>query len=322
MISVIIPAYNCQDTLAKAVRSLLAQSYQDFEIIIINDGSDDDTEEVAKALARLDGRIRLFTVSNAGVSAARNRGMQSAKGEYICFVDSDDYVDGEYLSSLAAGISDGVMPCTGFAINEEDHPRTADLPGGEYTVAESLFNDYLCGILRQTVYHSVWNKLFSADVIRENALEFSERLAVGEDLLFVLRYLCFCRKIRFDNIPAYHYMIRQTSTMRSARRSLLEDYDRLLGELKALSYRGKTAGDVTLGCWALESMSYVMLCRYVTSMRYREFCGYCGKVFSSELYRYAVSCDMKCSFKRGAFRFALRRKNKLLLYLILKAAVR
>ena len=322
MISVIIPAYNCRDTLAKAVHSLLGQSYSDFEIIIINDGSEDNTEEVAQALAQLDSRIHLFTVSNAGVSAARNTGIDSAKGEYICFVDSDDYVEQDYLKGLIDHIGDNVMPCVGFAVNDAARSTTQSLTDDEYLIGDELIRDYLCGVLHNTVTHVVWNKLFSAEIIDQNHLRFNRDLSIGEDMLFVLQYLCSCKRVWFTNEPLYHYTIRQTSAMRSDQRSILADYDRLLDRLKKLSYRGKLPEDETLSLWSIESISYALLNGYVTSMRYREFAEYCAEVFSSELYRCAVKNNTKCSFKRGAFRYALRKRKRLLLYLILKAAGR
>jgi len=319
MVSVIIPAYNCQDTLPRALRSLLAQTYSDFEVIIINDGSSDKTKEVATGFLD-DGRIRLYTTENRGVSVARNYGIELAKGSHICFVDSDDYVESGYIDSLAANIGDGVMPCIGFAVNDSSRSETPSLPADEYLIGDSLMEDYLYGVLHETVAHAVWNKLFSADIIRDNRLSFNESLSVGEDLLFVLRYLCYCKKICFNNLPMYHYSILRTSAMRSDKRSLLEDYDRLLGKLKDTSYKGNAPDDETLSCWALESMSFALLSGYATSLRYRDFCGYCEKVFSSELYRYAVRCDMECRYKRRVFRCALRSRNKLFLYIILKAA--
>ncbi|MBQ3196317.1 MAG: glycosyltransferase family 2 protein [Clostridia bacterium] len=100
MISVIIPVYNCEKYIERCIKSVIAQSFKDFELIVVNDGSTDNTEEICRRFHNADSRIRLFTVENSGVAAARNFGMEKANGDYISFMDGDDYVPENYLEEL------------------------------------------------------------------------------------------------------------------------------------------------------------------------------------------------------------------------------
>ena len=100
MISVIIPAYNVAPLLERCYQSIQTQTYKDFEVILIDDGSTDQTPEICEELAKNNANTRVVHQKNSGVSAARNKGIEIASGDYLCFIDSDDYVEPEYLQSL------------------------------------------------------------------------------------------------------------------------------------------------------------------------------------------------------------------------------
>ena len=104
LISVIIPTYNNGKFLDKCIESILSQTYCEFELLIINDGSTDNTIDILKYYGQKDKRIKLFNIENNGVSFARNLGISKAKGEYICFIDSDDWVEKDYLSQFVSKI--------------------------------------------------------------------------------------------------------------------------------------------------------------------------------------------------------------------------
>lgn len=319
MISVVIPAYNCKDTLKTTVRSILKQTYSDYEILIINDGSTDETEKIALELCKEDSRIKVISKANNGVSSARNCGIDEAVGENICFVDSDDTVEPKYLESLIINAGDGAVPCVGYVINENEQPRQKADIGKEYIIKNKLDEDFFTGKLRHSVAFAVWNKLYSTEVLRINNIRFCEELRMGEDMLFVLQYLFRSKKIAYSNEPVYHYNIRQSSAVRSAQEDILSQYELLLTHLKELKSEGFKISYDSLSCWSLESLSYVVSNRYLRELPVSRFFKYCrNELFKSEIYLLAVSCKKKCSFKRRVFRFALRTKNSLLLYFILK----
>ena len=185
-ISVIIPVYNAESTLRRCVDSVLAQTFTDFECLLINDGSKDKSGEICDEYAARDSRIRVFHKENGGVSSARNVGLDNATGEWIAFVDSDDWVGEKYLESFseyldADLIIGGYLRVKNIEIVNDDYWNY--LSEGLYYSREKLLE----GNLFLLVFRVPWAKLFKRS-IAEN-LRFDVKISVGEDSLYVLEYL-------------------------------------------------------------------------------------------------------------------------------------
>lgn len=212
-VSVIIPVYNPGDvSLRKCLESLTAQSYPDIEIVVVNDGSTDGSDGVCREFAASDRRIKYICQENAGVSAARNKGIDISAGEYICFVDSDDYVDPDYVRSMvdAAGKSHADIVIQGLkqikagrVISEEVFEK------GVFTVAslnevrfEKLFN-----------YCGPYCKLFKSAVVKENGIRFPAGMSYGEDAVFWHTYLGHCRIVEFISQSAYNYTVANLNAL-------------------------------------------------------------------------------------------------------------
>lgn len=319
MISVIIPAYNCENTLEKAVESVLAQTYRDFELIIVNDGSTDGTERIARQMEQKDKRVKVITTDNNGAGKARNRGMDDAAGEYLCFVDSDDWVEPEYLKALLDQVGDGNLPCIGVSKNGSGVSMMTELPGHRWQIDEKIADDLLMGDLRKGILYSVCNKLFKVSVLRKHSIRFYEGYPVGEDLLFTLRYICFCRSVSVDPGTLYAYYFHSSSVTHSAKNNLIPWDDQLLEKLIIFEENGYTISDDTLHRYSFEKIIGRICNGYPASLSFREFQDYCRRtVFSSLLYRYAMRDDSKVGFQRGVFRYALKKKNLFLLRLLIK----
>ena len=186
-ISVIVPIYNSSQYLDRCIQSLLSQSFTNYELIIIDDGSKDDSYVIAKRYADSDSRIVLVKQENSGVSSARNHGLDLATGRYVCFVDSDDYVCIDYLEQLYSMIDSktelvfsgmeyfhaGVV---NIRILQKDHCWDLD--------KESDFIDFLY----QPLQSSPCSKLYLRDIISENSIRFDTTLFCAEDRDFNLRY--------------------------------------------------------------------------------------------------------------------------------------
>ena len=187
-ISIIVPVYNAEKTLERCVRSLMAQTYGNIEILLVNDGSRDQSPAICQRFAQEDGRIRVIDKPNGGVSSARNAGLDAARGEYLMFCDSDDWVEPDWCESMVSLCGPGDMviceidrngQIAEHDVEQEDAPRNKIL---HYPLLAS----------------SPVNKLFDTAVIRQSGLRFREGLYVGEDLCFVLAYLCLIGgKLRF-----------------------------------------------------------------------------------------------------------------------------
>lgn len=204
-VSVIVPVYNAEGFVVRGIDSILAQSYMDFELILVDDGSKDGSGAICDDYARRDNRVRVIHQLNAGVSCARNAGLQVAKGEWVTFVDSDDIVLDCFLESLLAAVNRDEqidLAYCGYAIVEG---RTSIKT---YQSATYIGKQQLHDVLSSTnlLYRcSPWAKLFRRSIIVENGLRFDEKLSISEDRLFLYNFLVYVRGIAVTSQVGYIY---------------------------------------------------------------------------------------------------------------------
>lgn len=184
LISIIVPVYNAERTLHRCVTSLMEQSYPNIEILLVNDGSKDASLEMCRGYERQDSRIRVIDKPNGGVSSARNAGLDVARGEYIMFCDSDDWVSPLWCEHMVRNhIPQNLTVCE-IAWGGPD-AETKDQQLSEETIVERnrflQFSFVMC---------PPWNKLYERNAIQKSDLRFSGDLRLGEDLIFVMEYLC------------------------------------------------------------------------------------------------------------------------------------
>lgn len=206
VISVIIPVYKAEKYLSRCIASLLAQSFTAFELLLIDDGSPDNSGKICHDWAERDCRIRVLHQTNAGVSAARNKGLDEAKGEYIVFVDSDDYVGTDYLKHLyeERPLNLDSIVVQGFTIVSEqaDRQYTTSFIPSVYTgreVRELFLNDEMRDMRGPVA------KLFSRVLIERLGLRFPAEASFGEDTIFNFQYLFHCRQVVVGSHVDYVY---------------------------------------------------------------------------------------------------------------------
>ena len=217
LISVVVAVYNAEKTLEKCVDSLLKQTYKNTEIILVNDCSKDNSLAICENYAKNNSNIVVIdNPKNMKVSATRNNGIKASKGKYICFVDSDDYVDENYLQKLYVLRQEyEVMPICGFIFYDQVEKRSPVnyiWSGGSGIVSlKEAFR-----MFDEQYLTALWNKLLDNDKIKENGILFDENLPMGEDLRFSVEYL---KAIKADKVyilsePLYHYLkINENSLM-------------------------------------------------------------------------------------------------------------
>lgn len=192
LVSIIIPVYNTEKYLRQCLDSVVNQTLKDIEIICVNDGSTDNSLNILKEYKEKDNRIKVFNIENHGVSYARNLGLNNVSGEYVVFIDSDDYVNDVFIEELYNNeletFSDLVF--SGRILkNKDDKIISKWIPKKE--ISYNPINDYD----DFTQWHTVVEKLFKYDIIKQNRLYFDETLCYGEDSLFLTQYLSYCYKI-------------------------------------------------------------------------------------------------------------------------------
>lgn len=231
--SVIIPVYNAQKTLRLCVDSLLNQGYDDLEIILVNDGSSDQSGAICAGYAEKDRRVICIDKPNGGVSTARNMGLDHARGTYILFVDSDDYVSDDYFETLERIDGDGKFDLLMFSnyfvdgttiSNRHMAPFVAeDVDGSVKKFCETFQNKYL---------NVPWNKRYVRRIIQESNIRFPENLYIGEDKVFSLEYAMHCGNCCVTDALLYWVDIsNENSLSRKIRPDLYEQFEMLTAQI-------------------------------------------------------------------------------------------
>ena len=219
LISVIIPVYKVEKYLEKCLDSVIGQTYKNLEILVVDDGSPDGSPAICDRYAAKDSRVKVFHIENSGVSAARNYALERAKGEYLAFVDSDDYAEPDMIEKLYDGLrrTDCKAAFCGFYIEENGESRAADVPEHEmiYDIGTYLREFYE---MRQRLVF--WNKLYKAEVFR------GLRFPVGhyyEDVWLMPEFLEACGPMAAIPEALYHYIMRGGSTIHSFTYPIITD---------------------------------------------------------------------------------------------------
>lgn len=208
-ISIVIPVYNAAAYIGKCIESVLAQTYHNFELILVNDGSSDQSNQICEKYCAIDNRVTHYYKTNGGASSARNYGMRMSKGIFVVFIDSDDYVKESYLEDLIS-VFDGnptTLVIAGMTINAKGNTFT-------FQYKDEIVNDNLVKDLSdKEIYRhgGPTSKLYNLGVIKSNNLSFNENICNYEDLLFCLSYLAYVDKIIYSSSVAYVYQVRNSS---------------------------------------------------------------------------------------------------------------
>lgn len=214
-VSIVIPAYNCGNKIKTIVNSILSQEFHDFELIIVNDKSTDNTLDILKSLAKGDKRIKIINqLKNGGASTARNKGIQKSRGKYIIFFDADDDITPTTITKLYDTITsnNSELAVGGFTVQSYRGDNlinsvdvcTNQLPPQEPNEPWELYILKLLGLDGRL--YQVWNKIYLSSIIKDNKIQFQPGINFGEDFIFNLNYLSHMTgKIQFILEPIYLY---------------------------------------------------------------------------------------------------------------------
>lgn len=211
-ISVIVPVYKAEAYLHRCVDSILAQTFQDFEVLLIDDGSPDRSGEICDEYARKDKRVRVFHKANGGVSSARNVGLDHARGEWISFVDSDDWVEPDYVEIISQNMSNTDIMFFAFKWHYEDGCIITMTYGDVYARGMVEVEKYISFLKKNCTelnfFGYTWNKVFRSDIIKNVHIRFVEGLDVSEDEVFTLLFCLKANSIKVISDVLYHYRWR------------------------------------------------------------------------------------------------------------------
>lgn len=209
LVSIIVPVYNAHEYIDKCVNSLLDQTIKDIEIILIDDGSTDDSLAKCQQLALKDSRVQVFTQPNSGVSATRNRGIASAVGEFVLLLDSDDWLAKNTVEELLKEQRKSCADCVVFGFKQTSGNIWAPAENKLYDTLSALKEDFPYWLNTELLSSSV-NKLYKKSLIKEL---YPVDMAFGEDLLFSLDYLEQCSSVSFIKAPLYQHEVFNVSSL-------------------------------------------------------------------------------------------------------------
>lgn len=292
LVSVIIPIYNVEKYLRQCVDSVLQQTYRNLEIILVDDGSPDNSPVICDYYAEMDSRIKVIHKQNGGISDARNVGIDSANGAFIFFLDADDYLAPECIGSLVDASRNGSFAISGYLLDlsGKDTIYEAEQACGYYwTINDYLFDFYK---LFATKFNFVWGKLYRKDILIRNRITFSASISLAEDLLFNLEYYRYCDKgINAISYKGYYYRQHGSTTLSkrfnpkmfdwnelsyTAVRNFLQEYNCFTDQNREHLYRN-IAGNYQYGFYLIANNSQLkfsekesMIKRYVKTPIYQD----------------------------------------------------
>ncbi|MDR2840027.1 MAG: glycosyltransferase [Paludibacter sp.] len=214
LISIIIPVYNAENYLNQCIESIINQCYNNFELIIIDDGSTDKSGHICDEFAEKDNRINVIHKQNGGVSSARNAGIDAANGDWICFVDSDDLLENTFLQNIINNIAENVqLVATGYREQNRKGNWNVYLPEKQVFSNKQILLFYE-QYLTSCICRAPWGKLFLKSVIDENAIRFDQSIGFGEDSLFCLQYFKKINSILVLDFAEYNWRFVENSLSR------------------------------------------------------------------------------------------------------------
>ena len=209
LVSVIIPIYNVERFIQKTVKSVIGQDYKNIEIILVDDGSPDNSPEIIEEMSKSDNRIICIHKENGGVSSARNAGIKIAKGEYVTFIDGDDWVSTNYVSYLLELVKK--FDCE-IGMNINNYSEHSDKSSEKkYIISSQKAIEW---IYLEKIFVAVWNKIYKTSFLKKNKLYFDESIWYGEGMLFNIDCLQYVNKVAMGEKCVYHQVSNPESAMR------------------------------------------------------------------------------------------------------------
>lgn len=314
IVSIIIPVYNAKKYLSNTLDSVVKQTYKNLEIILVNDGSTDNSKDICESYAKIDKRIKVINKENGGVSSARNYGLALAKGEYISFVDSDDFLFEDMIETLVNDIQNTnaeIAVCGYWHVTEEEYRNIINrIKTEELTKLEVLYNP-INYFYSKTLMPFMWNKIFDRRLIEK--IRFDETINYGEDYLFCALAYMKANKACYRTDKKYFYIKRNDGLSMSEgsvefwcgyARSKRILYDKFV-EINA-------GEDLLKGIWKEYCVAIIAIYRYVVHKRLRNEYDKITKLYKNIMIEFIKNSNLKSIKKIEYLSFVLSYKIAIL----------
>lgn len=320
-VSIIVPVYNVENYLERCVNSIINQTYKNLEIILINDGSSDNSPTICDKFAEIDNRIVVVHTTNGGVSSARNKGIDIATGDYVEFVDSDDYIEPNCVETLVNKIQDNDLVICGYNLKNDKNTFVAF---EEESVLDFRINQkQFFKALKQFMINSPCNKLYKKELI---TTEFDVNYSLGEDTLFNLQYLKNCHNIVLIKEVLYVYNYLNENSLVHTKINTLKDFKNYWNKIFKFSedyFKGSDYIKELNAIFIKSTMSQVINICLKNEYKYNEF----KKVFNTyrnleeikqSLRNFSNNAFTKNKFYGKILTIIFKLKLKPIFYIVLK----
>lgn len=291
LISVVIPAYNVENYIEECIRSLVCQTYTNFELILVCQISEDRTLQIIQDLASEYDMIHVMINQERGVSLARNHALMHARGEYIAFVDADDWVDRHYLSDLYTAIQGYELAICGYARARNTTDCIPQIFSEKDRVYDQVRTIELI-LSDNSIGSYLWNKLFRAELIRDYHITFDHRLIIGEDMKFLIEYIQHVNQSQYCPKVEYYYRYNPSSALRRMYQSHIAERKKLESGIRAARMCRSIMMDYSYAEWSTETRYSVL-----------EYANY--RIMRSALWAYYNS--LKCNYYDRFFLKSIQR---------------
>lgn len=220
LISIVIPMYNAERYISRCIESIVNQTYKNWELLLVNDGSTDSTVKCCNAYS--DSRITVLDCNKGGVSKARNTGLQNAHGEFVYFVDADDFLNPCHLQQYIDALADSDIVFQGYNVVEEQSGKVQEKKCVDYMygdTSESVINIIYRLLTVGNFFGPTWNKIFRREIIEKYHISFDEQVSIREDELFTFEYCQYVSSIKVLDTCSYNYQVTSNSLMRQKYRT-------------------------------------------------------------------------------------------------------
>lgn len=245
-LSIVVPVYNSEKYIEECLNSILNIKYNNFEVLVVDNGSSDKSVSIIENIIKIDNRVKLLKEDKKGVSNARNKGIECSDGDYLMFVDSDDTINSDCVEYIVSNISKYDMICFGYNelyMNKESKRKRNTQNTDNLEFIKYIFED-------DSIGGFVWNKVYNLKIIKKNNIIFSNKTSMCEDLLFNIMYLKNVSNIQIVNQCLVNYRMRINSISKKSNKinSIMESYTKIITNLK---------NDYNLDC---KFIDYYFLC--------------------------------------------------------------
>ncbi|WP_395015914.1 glycosyltransferase family 2 protein [Robinsoniella peoriensis] len=312
-VSVVIPAYNAENTVRMAIDSVVKQTYKNIELIVVDDGSQDDTGKIIDAIKETDERIKVIHIQNGGVSKARNAGIEICTGEYIAFVDSDDTMKSRMIEKMVEAMTEEVdLVCCGYTTKTPDGVELFTQEPEDRCWNKRNLYEGIGNLQDKKAFNVIWNKLFRLNIIKKHNIEMDSNVRMGEDFLFVVEYLKYSvGKMRCLSKALYNYFLSPNGAQAT------------LNDGKNFKKRIEQLNEITLlyNCegYPLDTFYAEQLrCIYTSLIESKELEKILSLIFEDKRCIKMINEYKPTEMKYRYFLKVLKSKNKYMIFLVIK----